>query len=300
MEKRIENPEEREREYPVQPKGSLVRAGREDEPFITELWQEAFGDSVEYIEKFLEFHRNTETDKNRVFLWKEGEKCRTMLFALPAEIKAGGETKNARYLYAIATKKEHRGSGYLRRMLPELKKIFGEECILFLVPEAGVIPYYESLGFVRRQALPGFVLERERSSGAHFLAASERVILRKITDVFEYYSLREVNLAGRDYVAWGIREISWALCDISMAQGVVYVVECDYGKYLLAGIRRESEGESSFQVVETTLPGQVLEELKEELLEKLDCGRLVQDELLYMIERGKTEGELYLSLALNG
>lgn len=280
--------------------GCLERATGEDETFIIKLWQEAFHDSETYIRKFLDAHRNTETDGNRAFLWKENGLCRAMLFAIPAKIKEMGKLKNARYLYAIATEKEYRGNKYLRQMLPELKKIFGEECILFLVPEPGVIPYYESLGFIGQRALPGFLLRREMRDKAEVMAASEGLILKKITDVFEYCSLRNANLADRDYVIWDEHEISWALYDISMAQGAAYVVECDYGKYLLAGIRRENGKESSFQVIETTLPGQLLEELKMELMDRLGCTELMQQELFYMVEQGKTRRELYLSLALNG
>lgn len=280
--------------------GSLVRAKRADEPFITKLWQEAFGDDEEYIRKFLEMHRNAEADKNRVFLWKEDGECKTMLFAIPAKIKRNGEINSARYFYAIATEKEDRGKKYLRQMLPELKKVFGEACTLFLVPESGVISYYESLGFVKQQALEGFVFEREKNAAPHILAASPKLTLEKITDASYYYGLRNANLEDRDHVMWDVHEISWALSDIFMAQGVAYVIECVYGKYLLAGIRKETEEGSCFQVIETTLPKQVLEELKVELMEKLNCEKLIQDELIYMIEREKAVGKLYLSLALNG
>lgn len=279
--------------------GSLVRAKKEEEPFITALWQEAFGDSKEYIEKFLEANRNTDEEKDRVFLWKENGQNRTMLFALPVKIKENGTIKNARYLYAIATKKENRGNRYLKQMLPELKKVFGEDCVLFLVPEEGLISYYESLGFVKRQGLPGFTLEIEKNGTPEIAAASEKVTLQEITDVIYYNTLRNKALEGRAYAAWDAHEISWALHNIFMAQGKVYVVECDYGKYLLAGIRKGQTEGSCFQVIETTLPIPLLEEMKEELAEKLDCVKIVQKELFYMIEAEKAEGDFYLSFALD-
>lgn len=281
-------------------KGHLVRAGRENEPFIIKLWQDAFGDSEDYIRKFLEVHRNTGKDKNRVFLWKEQGECKTMLFALPAQLWQGGELKNARYLYAIATKKEERGKKYLMRMLPELKKELGEDNVFFLVPVPEVIPYYESLGFVLRKALPGFSLEIKKKRENQLFAASEKLVLEEITDVSYYYRLRQENLKNRDYVIWGVQEIFWALCDIFMAHGKAYVVKCEQGNFLLAGIRKEIAGKTCFQVIEETLPENLLEELGAELLEKLDCEKLFQDELSYMIEDGKEKGRLYLSLALNG
>ena len=289
--------------------GCLMQATKADESFIRELWQEAFGDSEEYIRKFQEFHRTTEADEHRVFLWKENGLCRTMLFALPAKIVRNDTIKNARYLYAIATKKDARGKKYLKQMLPELKKVFGEDCILFLVPDSEVIPYYESLGFVKQQALSGFVFKRKESECSGLLTAADieepkrfpgKPELQKVTDASEYCCLREANLKGIDHVAWDAHEISWALCDIFMAQGIAYVVECEYGKFLLAGFRKETEKGNCFQVIETTLPEKVLEDIKAELMEKLECIELMQDELFYMIEQDKAEGELYLSLALNG
>lgn len=280
--------------------GYLARGAEADEPFITALWREAFGDSEEYIKKFLENHRNTEEDPDRIFFWKEQGEYRTMLFALPAKIKRGREIKNARYLYAIATKRAYRGKKYLRRMLPELKKALGEDCVLFLVPETGVIPYYESLGFVLREALPGFVLEAEVCREGQLVAASEKLALEKITDVSYYQRLRDAYLEERDGVLWDTHEILWAICDISMAQGGAYVVKCNRGEYLLAGIRKESAGKSRFQVIETTFSETVLREVGAALLEKLDCTVMKQDKLCYMIEREEASGALYLSLALNG
>lgn len=295
-----EHPESQEGQNRPEEGGSLERAAATDDAFIVKLWQETFKDPKGYIRKFLDVHRNTKADQNSVFLWKEEGICKTMLFALPAKIRQNGKVRDARYLYAIATKREERGKKYLRRILPELKKIFGEDCVLFLVPEEGVIPYYESLGFVRRQALPGFVLKREKGEEAQIRAAGEKVILDKITDVSEYCRLRNDNLEGRNYVEWGPQEISWALCDISMAQGDVYVVECDWGKFLLAGIRKSTDDGNIFQVIETTAPTEVLRGLKTELMKKLSCVAIIQEELFYMIEQGKAEGDLYLSLALNG
>lgn len=292
--------EKRDGQYRPGEGGCLERATGKDEAFIIKLWQETFGDSETYIRKFLDAHGNTKADQNRVFLWKEEGICKTMLFALPAKIRQRGKVKKARYLYAIATKREEQGKKYLRQILPELKKIFGEDCVLFLVPEEEVIPYYESLGFVRWRALPGFVLKRENGEEAQITAASENVILEKITDVSDYCRLRKTNLEDRDCVEWGEQEISWALCDISMAQGEVYMVECDWGKFLLAGIRKSTGGENIFQVIETTAPIQVMRRIKTDLLEKLACAAIVQEELFYMMEQGKEEGNLYLSLALNG
>ena len=53
-------------------------------------------------------------------------------------------------------------------------------------------------------------------------------------------------------------------------------------------------------MIETTLPGQLLEEVKMELMDRLECTELMQQELFYMVEQGKTRRELYLSLVLNG
>lgn len=83
-----------------------------------------------------------------------GEYCRTltlngkavsMLFALPCEIYSEGKILNGFYIYAAATAREHRGKGYMSRLINSLK------CggvLLFLKPAySGLVGFYERLGF---------------------------------------------------------------------------------------------------------------------------------------------------------
>ncbi len=278
--------------------GTLAAATEEDRQFLTALWQEAFGDSLSYIDEFLDFYFSSKEASDSVFLWKENGENITMLFALPAKIRVGGQEKDARYLYAIATKKEYRGRKILRKMLPEVKRALGEECILFLVPEAGVIPYYESLGLVLKEALPGFSVS-EKDMASPLSAASEKISMKEITDAALYKKLREKQLEGKNSVLWSENEILWALRDIFIAKGKVYVIKCNYGEHVLAGKWITDKGERCFQIIETTLPEEAIRDFGAELMEYLDCTKIKRNQLFYMIEKDKAEDNLYLSLALN-
>lgn len=293
--------------------GTLTAAAEEDRQFLTALWQEAFGDSRSYIDEFLDFHFSPKEASDSVFLWRENGENRTMLFALPAKIRIGGQEKDARYLYAIATKKEYRGRKILRKMLPEVKRVLGEECVLFLVPEAEVIPYYESLGLVLKEALPEFSVSDDSASdnsasdksvcekdvAAPLCAASENISMREITDAALYKRLREKQLEGKNSVLWSENEILWALRDIFMAKGKVYVIKCSYGEHVLAGKWIMDKGERCFQIIETTLPEEAIRDFGAEIMGYLDCTKIKRNQLFYMIEKDKAEENLYLSLALN-
>ncbi len=68
-----------------------------------------------------------------------------MLFALPSEVIIKGKAYQSYYVFAVATKKEHRGKGYMSKLLEEIKK---ENKILFLKPvNKGVIEFYKKNGF---------------------------------------------------------------------------------------------------------------------------------------------------------
>ncbi len=299
--------------------GTLIQASEEDKAFLTDLWQEAFGDSEEYIHSFFDLHLHTK-DGGRAFLWKENGQPVTMLFALPATIHASGRETKARYLYAIATKKEYRGRKYLKKILPELKKVFAEECVLFLVPEPEVIPYYESLGLALRQGLPGFSIKREECgislrgmdaypknaalSAASIdpllqkpSAASQDFSMQEITDAALYKEIRDAHLENRDCILWGQDEISFALKDLSLAQGKAYLVNCRFGRHLLAGYFPEKD--NCFEIIETTLSEKELTEIGAEIMDALRCMELSQKQLCYMIENEADLKYLYLSLALN-
>jgi len=77
---------------------------------------------------------------------KVNETVVSMLFALPCEIIFENSTKNAFYIFAVATKEEQRGKGYMSRLINELKS--STDNLLFLRPaNEDLIKMYAKYGF---------------------------------------------------------------------------------------------------------------------------------------------------------
>ncbi|MGN0412142.1 MAG: GNAT family N-acetyltransferase [Lachnospiraceae bacterium] len=289
--------------------GKLVSGRAEDKEYLCSLWQQVFGDSVDYIKCFFGYYFQDEN----VYIWKEKDEITTVLYALPAEIRIPGfQILKAYYLYAIATVPKYRGNHYLEQMLPALKEKLGEDSILFLVPEKEVIPYYESLGFMCRCAAPGRKAESrtendiEYSPGNNVENRAETqtetgIEILPLRDPVIYKKLRDQAFADSAYVAWDEHEIAYAMEEIRESGGEVYLIrsrekeELSDGymekEYLLAGY---IEKEYLFHAVETTLPTN----LQDKVLEKLHCAGFLTDELIYMTDT-ELDTNLYLSLALN-
>jgi hypothetical protein len=67
----------------------------------------------------------------------------SMCFALPCLI----DGKKAKYIFAVTTPQEFRGKGYAKELINRIKK--QDDSILILRPvNDGLIPFYESLGFI--------------------------------------------------------------------------------------------------------------------------------------------------------
>lgn len=321
--------------------GIPEKASENDRPFLLQLWQEAFEDSTDYINRFLDFHLS-ENSRTEAFLWKENGRPVTMLFALSAKISVSGRKTQARYLYAIATKKAYRGHKFLQKILPALKHLFGDDCILFLVPEKEVIPYYESLGFTLHQGLSAFSAQLPYPpgdfSGTNFhtppqdASSSLLYSLERLSDPSLYHEIRDSHLKNRDCVLWEEPEIAWALTSLSFFGGKAYLLNCCYGKHLLAGYLSKQEllqedivsnsdypskqapmqedivpnsesveikNSDEFQIIETTLSKEELTALAPEILSALHCTKLSQKQLCYMTDSKTYTDALYLSLALN-
>lgn len=114
-------------------------------PHLITLWQKSFGDSVEYIQMFLDW--NFERIKTIVYVTDE-ETARpvSVAYLLPIRyIEKGQANTPCWYLYAAATLPEYRGRGYFAEILQFADENMSEPVIL--VPgEKSLISYYEKQG----------------------------------------------------------------------------------------------------------------------------------------------------------
>lgn len=109
---------------------------------ILPLWQEAFGDSEETVLSIV----RAIAPHSRLFLAKDGNVPVSMLFAVTEQV-AGLPVS---YIYAVATKKSHRGRGLASKLLAfaeEHLKSEGISACLLSPAEDSLISYYARLGY---------------------------------------------------------------------------------------------------------------------------------------------------------
>lgn len=111
-----------------------------DKTQIIKLWNEAFGDSEEEINEFLNIFGDcihTISDNNLIV---------SQLFLIPGKINSA----KAYYLYAAATLEEYRGRGFMSKLLKYAETFAKEnnaEYILLMPGEDSLYDYYERFGY---------------------------------------------------------------------------------------------------------------------------------------------------------
>ena len=111
-----------------------------DKSQIINLWHDVFGDDEKYVDCFLNECRN------KVCLgYFVDDILVSMLFLIDCKYL----NCNGKYIYAVATDKEHRNKGYASLLVNEAKKYMDD--FLWLIPaEKSLFDYYSKLGFVTK------------------------------------------------------------------------------------------------------------------------------------------------------
>ena len=137
-----------------------------DIPALKAIWNEAFAeDSRQDIDEFFETLYPNATG----FCAEDETGCVcAMLFALPQTIVKGEKQLKAAYLYAVATKKEHRGQGYCRAVMAyaekELRKRYVDALLLSPATQ-DLADFYARLGFSRQTGGSKQILDCAEAKG---------------------------------------------------------------------------------------------------------------------------------------
>lgn len=110
------------------------------------LWQEAFGDSREYIDAFFAHFPCEECAHT---LSVDGRVV-AMLYVLPFNIKIACKEVSAAYIYAVATSAACRGRGYMRLLMEYVEQLLSEKGVsfIFLLPaDEALRCSYSRLGY---------------------------------------------------------------------------------------------------------------------------------------------------------
>lgn len=109
-----------------------------DESVIS-LWQQAFGDSREDVEFFLNNCRN-----KICLCLKDGEKLLSMLFLVDCKV----DSTDFKYIYAVCTDGEYRNNGFSTKLLHYCFESYDR---LLLIPaDNNLARFYYNRGFVNK------------------------------------------------------------------------------------------------------------------------------------------------------
>ena len=175
-------------------------ANKEDVEQIKKLWKNVFGDSDDYIIRYLkEF-------LPYVCIYKENRFIKGMVSLIPITMN----DKKGRYVYAAATEEKSRGRGIATKLLEYAQKFIKQqnEDFLVLVPaEKSLFDFYKKRGY--RAVSPLKIIECDDiSSGSTHLEA-KKILPKKLSE------LREKFFKKENFIAWGEKELEyiWKIYD---------------------------------------------------------------------------------------
>lgn len=111
-----------------------------------ELWCKTFGDSEEFVERFL----NLYFDNRHFFCSENNGELQAMLFILDYSLRIHSAEYKGAYLYAFCSVPQYRGSGLASGLLQQTERILsssGYDYLFLIAASEGLIDYYERLSF---------------------------------------------------------------------------------------------------------------------------------------------------------
>ena len=113
---------------------------------LRELWREAFADDDVFIDAFF----STFPVADVVHTLSLGGRVVAALYALPCNLRVGGDVLPAAYLYAVATAGAYRDKGYMRLLMGKVEELLrarGVKMFFLLPADKGLRSFYARLGY---------------------------------------------------------------------------------------------------------------------------------------------------------
>lgn len=110
------------------------------------LWHDAFGDGYEFIDAFFATYPCEEVAHTLSL----GGQVVSVLYALPFTLYNGGDNVPVAYIYAVSTRPEFRGRGYMSLLMRQVELLLRDRGVrvLFLLPATDALRgFYARLGF---------------------------------------------------------------------------------------------------------------------------------------------------------
>lgn len=132
------------------------------------LYAEAFGEDKLFDDLFFDLY----FENSCRYIVENGEVI-SMLVAI--DVTANG--KNGKYIYAVCTKKDYRGKGYMHKLFSAVKEEFANYSFLCLKPAHDwLYPLYEKEGFFKKMVM---FENNQKMQGEEIKTAKELKIIRE-------------------------------------------------------------------------------------------------------------------------
>lgn len=177
------------------------------------LWEEVFSQDSK---QFLDYYYQYKAPEARVYVILEGQNIISMLHLNPYRVSCHGEEKKSYYIVGVATKKEYRHRGYMRRLLcSAIADSKQEGCpFLFLMPANPAIyePFGFRYGYRHLTYQPSALLPKKRIMEAMEWGRSDRIMAGDQALVLEVYRNQSENglsVNADDLTAFADHELRW-------------------------------------------------------------------------------------------
>lgn len=178
----------------------MIRYATEnDRRSLISLWQEAFGDSEEYILQFLDSFFNS---SNTPVVEADGE-IAAMLFLLDGSMSIDGRIYPAYYLYAACTQKKYRGMGFMGELLEFSAKEARKSARAYICLKPGeksLFDFYAKHGYLGIFGRRNVAVERQSNEAFY-----------EETEQGDLFNLREAALCNCNHFIWNRESLDKAI-----------------------------------------------------------------------------------------
>ena len=141
---------------------------------LKNLWQQAFGDAEELIDKFLA----TGFSEDRCHFLMEDGRPVSVLYRFDCEVQG----HKLAYFYAIATEKAHRGKGLARKLMEKTHEILKQQGYagVILVPGSqSLFEFYSKMGYRKAATITEFTRTADRTGTPLFQIGAREYVERR-------------------------------------------------------------------------------------------------------------------------
>lgn len=239
----------------------ITNATREMLPRMNALWNQYFGDSLEYSSFFFEHHLKGKYVFENQYVYIKDDKVVSMLTVLEGKLTKRKQKQNFWYIYGVVTDENYRNNGYAGAVLKYvLNKAAKQNILTGLVPANGSLyGYYQKFGF-RTYFYKNF----EEFNLA--VPCKNQYGLKQL-DASNYKRLRDQAFYKEAYVEWDEASVEYALMENRKLGGDSWFVQ-DTPYFLMACPVGEN-----LVVRETNCPSLMLADICNLLGERYGCRR---------------------------